>query len=193
MKKHPKGRGTCLVIGGAECVWDDLDELEEMMGEPWPGVVIVVNAMGYERGHNGRIYDGPIHHWATLHAEKMGGWKRQRNQAGLPGGYQTWSPVNRTVINHHVTGYSGGSSGYYGSAGVGLSFLRHPRAVLCGIPMDGSPNSFSGQAWKSHNRYLRAWLRDGNKFMGRMKSFSGWTRQTFGVPTLDWISLVPPA
>jgi len=105
--KHPQGQGTCLVIGGAACVWDDLDQLDELMGEPWPGVTIVINTMGCEHGHNGRIWDRPVHHWATLHAEKMTRWKQERREAGLPGGYLTWSSVRRTVIDHHFTGLNG--------------------------------------------------------------------------------------
>lgn len=192
MTKHPTGRGTCLILGGAKCVWDDIDKLEDIMGEPWPGVVIVVNAMGYAPGHNGRIWDRPVHHWATLHAEKMAGWKRIRRDAGLPGGYQTWSSVRRTVVDHHFTGLTGGSSGLYGWH-VGVNGLRHPRGVLCGIPMDGSQNSFSGKEWKQHRRYLRGWQRDMKTLDGRTKSFSGWTRSVFGAPTMDWISLVPQA
>ena len=186
------GLGTVLVLGGAACVWSDLDSLERMIGGPWPGVVIVVNDMGYQPGHNGRVWDRPVHHWATLHAEKLVGWKTKRVQAGLPSGFQTWSSVRRTVVDYHFTGWTNGSSGLYGVS-VGLLALRHPRAVTCGIPMDSQLNTFSKREWASHLRYRKGWEQQLPILKRRVRSLSGWTSGKLGAPTFDWIGLVPPA
>jgi hypothetical protein len=189
-KGRPKGRGPVLVLGGGSSLWDDVDALEELIGVPWPGVVIAVNDAGYKKSTTGRIWDRPLHHWATLHAEKMAGWKGQREAAGLPGGFQTWSSVRRQVIQNHFSGITNGSSGLYGVT-VGLMALRHDRAIACGIPMDASPNTFSGRDWRAHSRYRRGWTQAEAQLMGRVKSMSGWTRKVFGAPTREWIGLVP--
>lgn len=182
-------RSTVLGLGGGESLWDDLDALEEMMGGPWPGIILVCNDVGWKAGHGGRIWDGPVDHWCTLHAEKLAGWKQKREKAGLPRGYQTWSSVRRTCVQHHFQGWTGGSSGLY-MTGVALKALRHPRIVLCGVPMDGSVNTFSSQKWAAHGRYRRGWERELEYLRPRVRSFSGWTRKLFGLPTVDWIGLV---
>ena len=188
----PRGRGTALVLGGAECVWDDVDALEALMGGPWPGAVFVCNDMAYKQGHNGRRWEAPVHHWCTLHAEKLQAWKGMRKQAGLRPIPETWSSVRRTVVKNHFKGFTRGSSGLY-TASVALLACHHPRVVACGLPMDASMNTFSGKDWTSCNRYRRGWQAEHAKLKGRVRSFSGWTARTFGVPTVDWIGLVPPA
>jgi len=194
-KWRPSGHPISLVIGGAECVWDDLDDLEAMMGGPWPGLVVVCNDMAYKAAvcperHIGRRWTGPLHHWTTLHAEKMGGWKRQREQAGLDMNFATWSAVNRTIIQYHFEGWKDGSSGLY-ATGVVLKALRIPKALLCGVAMDGTKNTFTGREWASHHRYQKGWTKNRDALTDRVRSMSGWTRLMFGAPTLDWIGLVP--
>lgn len=189
----PSALGTALVLGGGENVWDDIDRLEELMGEPWPGAVFVCNDMGYKKGHNGRVWDRRVDHWATLHAEKLGGWQRMRKDAGLPGGFETWSSVRRTVVRNHFQGWTNGSSGLY-AVSVALKGVGHPRVILCGIPMDRRKNSFSGREWASYSRYVKGWTTRLEELRGRVRSLSGWTRATFGAPSIEWIGLVsaPP-
>jgi len=186
-----RARGTALVLGGGQCVWDDIDALEALMGEPWPGVVLVCNDMGYKEGHSGRRWDRPIHHWCTLHAEKLQGWQNQRRNAGLPKIEETWSSVRRTVVKNHFQGITGGSSGLY-TVSVALFALGYPRVVTCGIPMDATKNTFSARDWTSFKRYKLGWERDINRLKGRVRSMSGWTAQVLGRPTVDWIGIVPP-
>ena len=185
-------RGTALVLAGAECVWNDIDALEALIGGPWPGAVFVCNDMAYKEGHNGRRWEAPIHHWCTLHAEKLQAWKSMRGKAGLEPIQETWSSVKRTIVKHHFKGFTRGSSGLY-TVSVALLACKHPRAVLCGLPMDNSMNTFSGRDWTSCSRYRKGWQQEDAKLRGRVRSFSGWTARTFGVPTVDWIGLVPPA
>jgi len=183
-------RATALVLGGAECLWEDLARLENLLGgRPWPGDVLACNDVGYKRGDDGRLYEGPLDHWCTLHAEKLGGWKRKREAAGLSRGYQTWSSVRREVVQHHFTGWTSGSSGLY-TVSVALKALKYPRVVLCGVPMDATRNTFSDRAWTSHKRYRRGWEGEKEYLKPRVRSFSGWTASVFGEPTVDWIGLV---
>jgi len=189
---------VALVLAGGETLWDDLDDLEAMMGGAWPGVVIVCNDVGFAEAvwpeeHKGRRWDGPLHHWATLHAEKGKRWKQRRGKAGLDMNLTTWSSVRRTIIDRHFAGWTKGSSGLYGVS-VALRGLGCPRAIGCGIPMDGGRNTFSGKKWNAFQRYRRGWLDEDNgvpqTLRSRFRSMSGWTRETFGAPTVDWIGLV---
>lgn len=185
-----RGRGTALVLGGGYSLWDDLDDLEALMGGPWPGAVLVVNDVGCKRGEDGRLWEGPVHHWCTLHAEQFSERKRQRQKLGLSMNFLSWSSVRRTVMDYHFMGWTNGSSGLY-AISVAFLALHHPRVVGCGIPMNGQKNLFSGREWKTYQRYVRGWKTENAFLQGRLKSFSGWTRETFGPPTLDWIGLVP--
>ena len=182
-----------LILGGAECVWDDIDALEAMMGVPWPGPVFVANDMGCSAAvcppaHKGRRWTGRVDGWCTLHAEKMTGWKAQRKAAGLPDGYVTWSSVKRDVIDRNFQGATGGSSGLY-DTWAALMGAHYPRAVLCGVAMDGQKNTFSGREWNSYKRYRKGWEREMAVLKPRVRSMSGWTREMFGAPTVEWLGL----
>src|SRR5688572_6460764 len=53
-----------LLLGGADCVWDDVNALESMLGSTWPGIVIAVNDIG-------AMWPRRLDHWCSLHMENM--------------------------------------------------------------------------------------------------------------------------
>ena len=56
-----------LVLGGASCLWKDLQALGEMLDGRWPYMVLAVNDSGW-------AYRFPIDHWVSLHCEKFEVW-----------------------------------------------------------------------------------------------------------------------
>lgn len=188
---------AALVIGGAECVWDDVDALEAMVGR-WSGLVLAVNDVACKRDERtGRCWPRRIDHFCTLHAEKVAGWKRQRRELVASLGrspdwdfYETWSCGKRAPVDRHFTGMTGGSSGLY-AVSVALH-LGCERVVLAGVPVDARRNAFRNETeWKAYRRYTDGWVgRDRvplPQLAERVRSMSGWTRSLLGAPTPGWI------
>lgn len=165
---------NALVIGGASTVWDDLAALREWT----PGCTVVVNDIGtvYPR------FDA----WATLHAEKLDGWKAERTARGLPGGYVTWGRPEKPGTDRTLAGWTSGSSGMFG-VGVALA-MGAESVVVAGVPLDARPHFFDEAAWESFHLYRRAWERRVERLRGRVWSMSGWTRELLGEPPVDLLT-----
>ena len=183
-------RAICL--GGADTLWDDVERLEEMIGEEWPGLVIACNDAGV---HWPRFLD----HWCSLHPEQFRrfpdrspGWIEQRAAMGHPDGYATWARRNPELVDHLMHTWGCGSSGMM--TVMLAERLGCTHAILCGIPMDERPHfndhhKDGRKPWASWKNHRRGWQR--NRAIPRMggwvKSMSGWTREVLGEPTLDWL------
>lgn len=181
-----------MILGGAPCVRDDAQALAELMGGSWPGRVIAVNDIAVH-------WPGDIHDWVSLHPTKLTtsdpddirkrSWRAQRADAGHPGGYTTWSHRRPSLVDETVDFWGGGSSGLFA---VTVAYhLGCDRVVLCGCPMDRSghfeesrtSHEFTGEV----DHYRKVWVKHKDEIRERTRSMSGWTRETFGEATLDWI------
>lgn len=75
-------------------------------------------------------------------------------------------------------------------ASVAIKRLFYPRMVLCGVPMDAGPNTFSGKGWNAHRTFVNGWKKELPTLKEHLRSFSGWTREILGAPTREWIGEV---
>lgn len=174
---------TALVLGGAECVWTDVEAFETLIGRRWDGTVIAVNDVG---AHWPRRLD----HWVTEHAEFFDRWRALRRELGHPDGYMTWSSKNSPEIDHWVQSL-GGSSGLLAvqvaTEGLGM------QAVLCGIPMTATPHFAEsrqhepGKRWGSVEGHWKRWTKFADRFTTRVRSMSGRTQDMFGAPDPAWL------
>lgn len=171
-----------IVLGGAACVWEDLLAWEQLYGKHWDGLVVAVNDVGchWPRG---------LHHWVTLHPEKLAGWRMLRAQYGHPDGYETWGRATRPVMRE-LRPWNGGSSGMYGAQVA--HHLGCTKVVLCGIPMTATPHFaestvHDGRPWTGVHGHWRAWVHHKDKMEGWCKSMSGQTQALLGAPTLEWL------
>lgn len=170
------GRGLALVCGGASVVWDDLHRLREMGTEP--DLVIAVNDIGAKFPH--------IDHWVSLHADRLPGWERDR---GGPKTWQTWTHSDPYDLCDNHLPHEGGSSGGY-AVTVALH-LGCERVVLCGVPLESRyTHYFPGQPFDEADRFRKEWVENGlvDKWMGRVRSMSGWTATMMGMPTREWLN-----
>jgi hypothetical protein len=187
----PLGKGPpALVIGGGECVWDDVRRLEEMLGMEWPWTVIAVNDVGCH-------WPRKIDHWCTLHPEKLPAWMELRKRNKHPDGYVTWTRENRIrrtksgdiATTHRKTPthpFQGGASGLLA---VAVAYEIGARTVaLCGVPMTNTPHfkestvHKSGKNWPGSHSHLRAWGKPAvlGKLKGRVCSMAGETKKLLG-------------
>lgn len=183
--------GWARVLGGAECVWDDVSALSQLLGRPWPGITIAANDIGC-------VWPEPIDHWVTLHCNRMKGWEQVRKDNELPGGYTTWGGSPNTVkkqgMDCYVDGWRTGSSGLL-AVGVALDGLGCTKVVLCGVPLTVSPHfkesvvHTPGEDWRSAEGHWNGWLRERKRFESRVRSMSGRTRhKLLGPPTMEWFN-----
>lgn len=180
-----------LCLGGAACVWGDVRALEEeVLGGPWPGIVIACNDAGVD-------WPRRLDHWVTMHPEKLhvaepdgsGDWMARRAANDFHGGYTTWGIRSPHLVDRIIKPWGGGSSGF-----IMLRIadeLSCTRAVLCGVPMTYSPHYHSdhqGKPWKHADHHWRSWVRHWHRIDGWVRSMSGRTRETLGAPDMDWLS-----
>jgi hypothetical protein len=160
-----------VVLGGADCVWNDIAELVNY-DPAWPDVVIAVNNVGY-------AYPGVIHHWVSLHPDKLRReWEPLRPG---PAAYQDWTDRFPQPGMRRVTPWSAGSSGLLGVT-VAVDMLGCSEVVVCGIPLDTRPHFDDDQAWTDALKHQHAWRRRLELMIGRVRSMSGWTAELLGRP-----------
>lgn len=172
-----------MCLGGAREVWDDIRAWETIYGRPWDGLVIATNDIG---AHFSRV----VHHWVTLHPNRLvERWEPLRRSQGFPDGYVRWSlGGKRPMLDRAIAGW-GGDTGL-GTLAVAAE-LGCTRAVLCGMPLTGTPHFAEsherfGPVWYAAASYWR-WWRQRAAELRWVRSLSGRTRELLGAPDLDWL------
>ena len=176
-----------LILGGGQCVWDDVRNLEAMIGGPWPGLVIAVNDVGC-------IWPRRLDHWCSLHAEKLPKWEQSRQRSGHPGKYETWGGRQKRHVDHTVQAWGGGSSGLL-AVTIAIDHLKCDVVVLCGVPMDKRPHFAESiehqptRIWNSAEGHWRTWKKDSvqRRMRDKVRSMSGRTRDMLGAPECEWL------
>lgn len=171
-----------LVLGGAKCVFDDLQRALDMFGEP--DVIIGVKDIWIEYPR--------IDHVATFHLDRIPRELEKRRKLGYKDPQCIWTfkgvPLIRIPIPIKTINTRGGSSGFLGAlAGRELT----DKVVLAGIPLDPTMPHYHDrrrkQPFKDATRYLPTWEKALPLLQGRVKSMSGNTKQLLGEPTKEWL------
>jgi hypothetical protein len=184
------GLGVALVIGGAGCVWSDVEAALDL-GD-FDGVVACNDA--------GAVWTGPLTAWVSLHPEKFGRWLAVRRKRGLPEPEAIYGHEEARThcprLSPEITGFPAlrfagqsacGSSGLF-ALKVALIDLGFDRAVLCGVPMRAEDGHFfTSTAWGDCQHHRAAWGQALPMIGDRARSMSGWTRELLGAPTAAWI------
>jgi ubiquinone/menaquinone biosynthesis C-methylase UbiE len=178
-----RGPRAAIVVGGAECVWDDVARACELCAEA--GVApefFVVNDM---------IPEFPGHITAcTLHPDKLASWLVQRGNAKLPIPSQCWSHTNggsHSSVTNRLKDW-GGSSGLFA-----FQVARehgHDKVLFCGVPMTVTDKHFVRKAnWSACSAFTRQWENHKGDIVPYARSMSGWTATLLGgVPTAEWLT-----
>ena len=170
---------TALVLGGASCLWDDV---QGYVG-PVDGVV-ACNDAGY-------AWPGALDAWVSLHGDHLRDrWVPERRRRGFPPARRTIcqnqsAPNNARGLEqtaHEFFPHQGGGSSGLFAAKVALIDLGFDRVVLCGVPLTRTPHFHNATPWPAVEGFKPAWLNLPEATRSRMRSMSGWTRHLLGAP-----------
>lgn len=169
-----------IILGGAPSVWTELAKAKALLGAR-PHIIAAANLAGIHfRGH----LDG----WATLHAEMIEAWTKERGERAA----RTFTPVGGQNIEAVAERWPG-SSGLY-ALQIALFEMGAAGAVLCGVPMETTAGHFANPGpWASVTSYRRAFCQALPEIGGRVRSLGGWTRDLFGAPTPSWLDAISTA
>lgn len=181
-----------LVLGGAGCLWRDVDAILELVGGPWPGRVLAVNDVI-------PVWEARLDEAVTLHTEKLRGprarwldW-RERRGGNTP---RVWSNVEHHAVDRTFERTAARTSG--AGAIVVARKLGGRRIALAGIPMGGSDveerrHFFDppGVEWKCPSAAWATWVAERRRLYGWVRSPSGRTRDLLGEPDERWLRADP--
>lgn len=175
--------GLCL--GGAKCVWDDVERLQI----PYD-VVVACNDIG-------TVWPGELDAWVTLHPEKLREWIIARAKNGHPDAKFVGTnvahphlPPHVVIVPYQFQGKTPSFSSGLFTAKYALEDLKCDYAILCGVPMDNQPHDHNQTTnWNNSKGFRTSMLRHMPESTAeKIRSQSGWTRRFFGSPKDLYVS-----
>ena len=178
-----------MVLGGAACVWDDLEKAKEF--GPFDATIAINDMLAH--------YQGEIDFAVSLHPEKYHLWMSERDAKGYARpkvfvahtgntqeGRNSAFPVD-VVMDYRWPGMGGsGSSGLFAvKVAIDHGF---DRIVLCGVPMDGKQSHFFDSVpWSEVYSFTEAWTIARPYIADVTRSMSGKTKDWLGLPSREWL------
>lgn len=131
----------------------------------------------------------------TLHAfdrEKLRSWLAERAKLGHPKPLEVWSHRPHGAATHATEEYGhpllGGSSGL-----LAVKVAREKgftRILLAGVPMTTHGlHMIRKRPWTACESFRRRWMHYRTELSPFVRSFSGWTAETFGRPDLEFLAI----
>lgn len=190
-----------LVIGCASNVWQEAEAAHRLT--KFDAIYCVKQA---------GIYYPHLDVWVTLHPEAMDDYEAQRNNFGLPDGYEIVAPPSNELGSHGSKGritrrvsylWPGSDSSASASSGIyGAKVALHDgfdKVILAGVPMSPEAGHFKpesktvsgqvrGKVWTGHGAFVVGFNEAVPHLIGKVKSMSGHTQQVLGAPNAEWLA-----
>ncbi len=121
-------------------------------------------------------YTWPIKYVATYHPVEIPEIYVRRDKCGGNMDFQTISHERRPEVDIFIP--FEGPSGSSTLLGVFAALkLGYKKIILCGCPLEDDKYKSFQNGWKVHL----------DKYVGKVRSMSGWTREFLGAPTMEWL------
>jgi hypothetical protein len=178
---RPSPNQVAVVIGGAEDVFDEWRQAKELCEEA------LVDPVTFVTNDSISLFPDRIDHAVTLHPDKYDReWRDARAARGLDPPGIVWAHRRHKVANRDTPDW-GGSSGLF-AIKVALE-VGFDKIILCGVPMTLEAGHVVRKApWRACDQFRRAWGRHQRELTNHICSFSGWTRTTFGPPSVGFLT-----
>lgn len=167
-----------LILGCAECVWEDAARVLSVCS---PDAIFAVKDMMGK-------WPARVDYGITLHPERTDEYLRERRRQNFPSGFEVWAHRNYgSQTAHKTTNDWAGSSGLFA---VRVARKKDFQAiVLAGVPMRRDAGHVRRQEpWNDAQNFLGGWRHRKDQIAPFVRSMSGWTKETFGEPTHEWLS-----
>lgn len=125
---------------------------------------------------------------ATLHPyeRKIGKWVRLRAEKGSPDLMEIWADRPGPHVTNRAPDPKGSSSLF--ALEVALDYKGHGQAILCGVPMTPYGGHFlRKRPWTHATAWRLAWLKKLPRFRTCVRSYSGWTAEQLGIPSIGFL------
>lgn len=138
-----------------------------------------------------------VDYWLWFHAELFPDYAQRRANKGYPPVKEYWSVLykgrGRQAPGLDVKYFDwqyGGSSGLV-AVGLALQKKEADRVILAGIPMTVEGGRYDDdKQWPEALNHRVGWWNTLYLTKGKVKSFSGWTKELLGEPTVEWMNYV---
>lgn len=179
---------VAVVVGGAATVWDEVEATRALIGaganfsETPPEVawLVINSAIPLFSDHCSAI---------SLHPAKLKDWLAEREANGHPAPGQVWAHVKHMAYPSvtHIRDDWRGSSGLFAVAVARQ--LGFDRIILCGVPMtvNGGHIQRGKAPWSAREQFIKAWGLHREEIRPFVRSWSGWTAETFGSPDVMFL------
>jgi hypothetical protein len=168
---------VAVVVGGAMSTMAEYDMATKMCADAGMlPVTFVVNDMIEHFPHH-------IDHAVTLHPDKLRAWLGRRGNKNKP--RCVWAHKACDGATNHTKDWNGS---------VGLFAVKiarelgHEKILLCGVPMDPKDKHFVRKVeWAAAKQFKHTWDQRKKEIAPYVRSFSGWTAQILGAPTINFL------
>lgn len=130
-------------------------------------------------------FGGPVDHACTLHPDKLSMWIGERRTNEYPAPGRIWSHRPFTNVTDWTRDWNGSTGLFCVKVARELGFTH---VILCGVHMSPDSNHFvRGARWDACDGFLNGWRMRLPVLRPYVRSFGGWTREQFGLPTPQWL------
>lgn len=170
---------VALVLGGSLDVFKEyVEALKLCAAAGTPYTIFACNDM-IEK------FPGPLDNGVTLHPDKLPTWLSRRATAGLTPPKIMWAHRSFANVDQWTRDWLGS---------VGLFAVKvareeqHRKIICCGVPMNTEAQHFMRKvSWNAALAFRRGWSGHRRELSPFVRSMSGWTREMFGPPTVEWL------
>ena len=158
--------GSILIIGSAACVKDDLKKYDRLHQSERMAVNDMIPA-----------YKGKLDHAVSLHPAKLYFWRKARADNPIVHSSHKAGGWPDTIWPLHADGATSGLFAVIISLLMGFDSI-----VLAGIPVSDEVKITGENGKIAAETMQKEWLIFSRFFGDKVKSLSGWSRETFGSP-----------
>jgi hypothetical protein len=174
---------TALICGGANTVLRDIEAAKQLFV---PDAIFAVNNVVAVIKH--------VDFLVTVHPTKVPHWMTKRLANGYGGdSIIYWTVPGRPTPIGYEFKTSPNTKGGSGLLAISVArYLGFTKIVLAGMPMTPeSAHFFDPKPWNECIIYRNVWEKRSD-LKDYVRSVSGWTREHFGPPTVEWLKLLDP-
>lgn len=132
------------------------------------------------------MWPGSVDHALTLHPDKLAMWIGKRSTNHFPPPLHVWAHRPFTGVTDWTRDWAGSTGLFAVKVARELGFVH---ILLCGVHMSEDSGHFVRKTrWDACSTFLRGWEMRRAALSPYVRSFGGWTREQYGLPSAEWLT-----